>query len=535
MGNARNAPLGAVLAIFFAGCISTTGYDNAVSGSRPAASDAAPLEVGADEDAPPPPKAVVDDTGPFDIGVSDATLLALENNPGLMVQRFAPASRATLEQEAAAAFDTTLSASYTSSNVENSQGAGASTHSGSGSLGISSLLASGTQVSLDVSGSHVNPTTGANPDTANVTFGVSQSLLRGASPAANLAAVRQAALDTRSSEYELRGYTEALVAQVETAYWDYVLAKKRIEIYEESVRLAETQLNETQERINVGRLAETELAAARAELESRKEALIGARGAMATAKIRLLRLMNPPSGPSQGGFWEREVILKDPPSVPPDELEDVLQHVRNALVMRSDLNQARLAITRGELEIVRTKSGLLPRLDLFVNLGRTGYADSFQTASEDLSGDGQTLSGGMTFEWALGNGAARARQRRASLGREQAEVALENLTQLAQVDVRTAHIAVATTKEQLSATAATRTYREETLRTEAEKLRVGKSTTFQVALAQRDLVASQIAEGQAVVDYLKALIDLYRADGSLLVRRGVDAPGAAPPDAGSRR
>lgn len=69
---------------------------------------------------------------------------------------------------------------------------------------------------------------------------------------------------------------------------------------------------------------------------------------------------------------------------------------------------------------------------------------------------------------------------------------------------------------------------EEKLRIETEKLRVGKSTSFQVAQAQRDLLASRIAEVQALTNYLKALIDLYRQDGSLLERRRISAPGREP-------
>ena len=57
---------------------------------------------------------------------------------------------------------------------------------------------------------------------------------------------------------------------------------------------------------------------------------------------------------------------------------------------------------------------------------------------------------------------------------------------------------------------------------------MGKSTSFLVAQAQRDLLASRIAEVRAIVNYLKALIDLYRQDGSLLERRGIAAPGRDP-------
>jgi hypothetical protein len=76
--------------------------------------------------------------------------------------------------------------------------------------------------------------------------------------------------------------------------------------------------------------------------------------------------------------------------------------------------------------------------------------------------------------------------------------------------------------------AATSDFQEEKLRAETEKFRVGKSTSLLVGQAQRDFVASQIAQTQAVANHLKALITLYRLEGSLLQRRGVSAPGDTP-------
>jgi outer membrane protein TolC len=97
-----------------------------------------------------------------------------------------------------------------------------------------------------------------------------------------------------------------------------------------------------------------------------------------------------------------------------------------------------------------------------------------------------------------------------------------------EVDVRTAYIEVNRTKQQIGASSVTRMFNEDKLRTETEKLRVGKSTSFLVAQAQRDLLVSRIAEVRALANYLKALIDLYRQDGSLLERRGISAPGRDP-------
>ena len=54
-----------------------------------------------------------------------------------------------------------------------------------------------------------------------------QSLMRGAGISANMASLRQARLDTLFTEYELRGFTEQFVANIEGAYWDYAVARAR--------------------------------------------------------------------------------------------------------------------------------------------------------------------------------------------------------------------------------------------------------------------------------------------------------------------
>jgi outer membrane protein TolC len=196
--------------------------------------------------------------------------------------------------------------------------------------------------------------------------------------------------------------------------------------------------------------------------------------------------------------------------------------------MRPILNEARLEILRDDLELVRTRNGLLPLMDLFITLGKSGYANSFGESVSNISKDNYDALGGVSFQYPIFNRNARAQNRRALLTREQSQKALENLSQLVEVDVRTAYIEVKRTKQQIAASSVTRMFDEEKLRTETEKLRVGKSTSFLVAQAQRDLLVSRIAEVRALANYLKALIDLYRQDGSLLERHGISAPGREP-------
>jgi len=464
--------------------------------------------------------------GPLDVSIEDAVLLSLEANRALRVQRLSPPIQRTFEEQERAVFEPVLSAEVSASREKGPGAAGGNTHTNSAGagVGVSTLLPTGTEVGVDLTTERTWGTAQADEHATRVGLTVTQALLRGRGTGPNLASLRQARLDTLFSEYELRGFAEALVAQVETTYWDYALARRQVEIYEESLKLAEQQLDETQHRIDVGSLAETEIAAAQAEVALRREGLIDARSRVATLRVQLLRLV----APSALTPADREVTTQSKPTVPtaqPDPLDD---HLAAAFRMRPDLNQAQLLIQRGDLELVKTKNGLLPQMDLFVSLGKTGYAESFGRSAGRIGSDGYDAFAGVTFELPVTNRDAVASHQRAVLTRQQLDESLHNVEDLVRQDVQSAYIEVQRARQQVDATAATRRFQEEKVRAETAKFHVGKSTSLLVAQTQRDLLASQVAEVEAVSSYLSALTDMYRLEGTLLERRGIDAPGREP-------
>lgn len=460
------------------------------------------------------------------LSVQEAVLMALENNRALRMERITPLVREADEQVERAAFDFVLGGEI-SDGRERADAIAFTNEEARATTGAASLskkFSVGADVALDVETTRDSSLPEARDHTSRAGLSITQALLRGAGRGPNLANLRQARLDYELSEYELRGFAEALVAEVEVTYWAHVLAQRQIEIYERSLQLAEQQLAETLQRVRVGSLAETELAAAQAENALRREALIGARGRAAALRARLVRLVYP----AGLGGGVQEILSESAPRLP-DELPGTLEeHLAMAVRLRPELNEARLRLKRQDLDLVKTRNGLLPRLDLFVRLGKSGYAASFDASVSDLDGDSYDASAGLELEWPLGRREARARHRQAQLTRAQAGEAMANLGDLIREDVEIACIEVAQSREQIAATSATRTFQEENLRAEMAKFRSGKSTSLSVAQVQRDLVSSEIAEVEAIVRHLQALVVLYRNDGSLLLRRRIAAPGAEP-------
>ncbi len=482
--------------------------------------------------APEIPSSPTRPSGPLKITTTEAVLLSLENNRSLVVEQLNPDITKTFEDTERAVFDPKAAAEISGGRTEGERQAraGSATEDftgdeGAGIISLAQYFPTGTTVTLD-------GTTEMNDSSlyqdafywSRLGLSVNQAILRGYGSDVNLVRLRQARLETRMSEYELRGFTQALVAQVEETFWDYALAKRQVEIFEESLKVARQQVNETLTLIEVGRLAKSELPAVQTELAAQEQGLINARSDRETMRLRLLRLLNPP-GPD---MWLRNVDLIYQPTIPEIKLDDVLSYVDMSMRMRPLLNEARLKLMQNDLEVVRTKNGLLPVLDLFVSLGKSGYANSFGRSISNVTGGSYDAFVGVRFEYPLYNRAPKSLHQRATLSREQAEKSLQNLSQLVELDVRTAYVEVNRTRQQIKASSTTRMYSEETLRVETEKLRVGKSTSLLVAQAQKNLLVSKIGEVQAIANYIKALIYLYSQDGSLLERRGIVAPGREP-------
>jgi outer membrane protein TolC len=473
-----------------------------------------------------PPFALPDE-GPVALSVEQASMLVLRNNRDLQVRQINPVIAGTFEQIERGTYDpelfaeldyrkerTTETAASTGTefNVEGNET--------STVAGIRQAFPTGTKVEATVEQSRSISDRTPELQKARLGLTVTQSILRGFGPAVNLVSVRQAELDTVASVYELRGFTEALLAGTEITYWNYVLAWLEIDIVERSLAVARQQRDEIELRIEVGILPEIEAAAARAQVAGQEQALIDARSLLEENRLRLLRLISPGSH----GQLDLRINATSEPIIEPEPITDLTDRLQLAERSRPDLNEARLRLEQSRLETIVTRNGVLPRLDLFIALGQTGFADTFSDSFRELDANTYDFRAGVRLSQFLGNRTAEAQDLAARASRRQAAEAVDNLRQIVQVDVRLAVNEVERSRQQISATKATRTLREETLKAEKERFDVGASTALQVAQTQRDLLISSIAEVKAIVNYRVALVRLYLAEGSLLERRGVRIP-----------
>lgn len=458
------------------------------------------------------------------VNLQQAVEMAMSENIALRVEKINPLLRETYTEEEKARFDTAVSADFSGTErvakvifQQGNLGDSVTNRTDAG-ITLTKLSQNGTKSSLGLSTTRTRSARSDNLFSTRIGIRVDHPLKRGAGKDVNLVSLRQAELDLSWSKYELRGFVLDLVADIENKYWNFYLSNRQLEIMQESVSLAAQQREETIRRIEAGSIPESEVAAAEAELMLRKEDLINAQSKSALAAVALLRIINPDTE----NFWKlKPIISEEPFSVKTQEhsLEKLIQY---SLAERPEISQADLMIQRDQLEIVGTKNGLLPQMDFFINLGKTGYSTSFSATNPRPGERGShDISAGLTYDLTRGRRDARAIHTRAKLSLKLRQEAMKNLEQLIKQEVLNAFIEVKRSLQQIKATASTSEKQKEKLRVEEVKFSVGKTTSFQVAQAQRDLTAARIAEVSAGVEHQQAFTELLRASGILLHERNI--------------
>lgn len=473
----------------------------------------------------PPP------SGKLEVSLPEAIFTGLSNNKAFEVQKFKPPTSSMNESVERAVFDPVAKA-----NVETSREKADQFTVSRGlkiSTSVTEFLPTGTTIEVLLGTSYSSriaptvSTTGTADDDPNLdkawktatSVSINQALLKGAGLDTNLVSLRKARVDTQISMYELTGLAQALAAEIENSYWEYFLALMRVDVFERALSLSSRLLRETRQRIAAGEKAASEIYSFQAEESSTRQTLQDAKSSQEKTRLRLLRMISPPSF----DIWNRKIALLTRPSIPPDSVEDIASHIQVAMRMRPDLNQARLEEQKGTLEIVRTKNGLLPKLDAFLQFGRTGYAKNFDLTLYDYgTGDvGLDYLARLQFEFPPLNRKAKADYTKSVLDLAKSRDAIENLVQLAQQEVLLAYVEIHRAKEQISLSVDTVKYQREKRDAEIEKYRLGTGSAFRVTQAERDVINSELSAAQARIDYLKGLTAFYVADGSLLARRGI--------------
>ena len=446
------------------------------------------------------------------LSLEDALQRAVRDNPLVRIERINTDIANSILNESHAQYDPRLRASYTISDSERRSFENSHDFSAS----VIKDFTTGTRVEAGIGASPASPSLQRPDDRFQNSIGVTvtQALLQGFGATAALVPIRKARIDMDIRREELAAYTQRLLADIERAYWDLRFSGEQMSIYRYSLELAQRLLYEAEERLKLGSIAPIDLVAIRAEVASRERQLYDAQVSYDQKALYLLYLMNAPD------LFDAELALTDSVSSL-GSADAVAEHVDAAKMFRADYLVAFRQAEKGELDLVQTKNGLLPRLDFFVSLQGVTPAESFPEALIPGDGISRAISAGLTLQYPIKNRSAAERHRRVEFTVEQQKLSIENFVRLIEYEIRSAHIEVQRAQRQVETAATVSALQSQKLEAEQEKMSAGKSTGYSVLQVQRDVVSAHLDEAQARTAYTNALISLYTRDGTLLQRRGV--------------
>lgn len=473
------------------------------------------------------------------IGLRAAVRKAIENNLDLRVAKLNPQISALQIEQAQAVFDSVLFADASFGELDTPQPPGvipglsgdqqASTRSLT--TGIRKDLRTGGRITAqaDVTRNQQNPSFfGVNRFyESNLSLQLEQPLLRGFGDDVATANIQLAGIANQADQAALTQSMIDLANAVEQTYWQLVAARSTLlvqtRLYDRTIAMRD----KLEPRFGFDLLL-ADLNEVNARVDQRFADVLRARQNVRLLSDQLKRLINDPD------LSVIDETLLEPSEAPADEAItfSLLDQVTTALQQRPEIETALLAIDDADVRRVVADNAQLPLLNLVASATSNGLDvnDGGDALGNTLDFDYIDYALGIQFERPWGNRAAESLFKQRTLERQRALENYRSQAQLVTLEVKDALRSVATNYRLIDTTRSQR--RASALSLEVSSIQLEKggrneaetfTTRVDRVLARQDALAqAELAEVQALSDYMIAVSQLRRATGTSLKQAGVE-------------
>jgi outer membrane protein len=320
-----------------------------------------------------------------------------------------------------------------------------------------------------------------------------------------LSSVRGARLTREAAVLGLEGIINQQLLAVRTQFYGVLLAREKIAVQEENVKLFEQQLKDAKSRFAAGTTSNFEVLRAEVALANGQPPLIQARNDYRIALEQLRQVLGYRAGPGEAAAADVAGSLEASPAVT-YELPDALASAR---ANRPELQQLAKLEQAGEQNVRASRAGYLPEIDL---VGGYDWVRSPLTAAWSDRREGWT--GGVQAQWNIFDGratAGRVRQARSQL--EQAKLSRAETELSVEVQVRQAYSSLVEAWELVQASVKTVEQAQEALRLANVRYGAGTATQLDVLTSQVALTEGRLNQLQAYYGYNVAVALMRQAIG----------------------
>ncbi len=316
--------------------------------------------------------------------------------------------------------------------------------------------------------------------------------------------IKGARLTRDAAAFDLQTAIDAALLDVRTKFYNVILAREKIAVEEENVKLYQHQLDDVRNQFETGTVSNFEVLRAKVSLANAQPNLITARNSYRIAIEQLRQSLGTPGSsafPEVVGSLDVEVANFDPDAA-----------ITSAHEHRPELEKLAKLTSAGEQSVTTARAAFYPNLQAFgaYEWEGIGYANP-------LPGVPSTANGwllGLQSSWSLFDGRAtdgKVRQAKSQL--EQARLAAASEELEIDVEVRQALSSLQEAGELLTASKQTIEQAEEALRLADAKFHAGSATQLDVLTSQVALTQSRTDQLTANYNYLVAVANVRKAIG----------------------
>ncbi|MBF0099367.1 MAG: TolC family protein [Desulfobacterales bacterium] len=312
----------------------------------------------------------------------------------------------------------------------------------------------------------------------------------------------------------LQDILAATITKAITSYRNYVSSKRQLSIVDQSLEAAKKIYEINEALLKAGRRAEMELVETKANIAIRELDVLQATNAVESARLNLIQTLNIDKDTQIDTFEEKEIQVSPPTlnegiDIAKKNRRDYLWALQNIEIKKWDIANAK----RNRLWNLNLEASTTDGEGFIIN-------DSVDSAWRRAvrSGSERNWSIGLTMDIPLNSLTQDERNYlSAKIELKKATMMLTKMERDLEIAVQNAIRDVETNYRQMELAKQARELSEKKLEVENEKLRVGRTSNFQVVSYQNDLSSSQVSELTAVINYLNALTTLDETLGTTLL------------------
>ncbi|MGH7992072.1 MAG: TolC family protein [Limisphaerales bacterium] len=341
---------------------------------------------------------------------------------------------------------------------------------------------------------------------------LTQPLLKGFWIDSTRLTIRLAKNQLKNDEQGVRQQLITSVTAVINAYYELIFAQQNVQVQQQALDLAQTQLDQDNQRVQIGTLAILSVQQDESQVAQARANLIAAQSTLDTDQNTLKNLLTDNYSKTHDVDIQPTATLEAPL-----QSFDLQESWSKGLTKRPDLLQARLSVERQGIQLKFDRNQLFPELDLLGSYGLSGSSREYDGTFDQIrEGNAPNYYYGAQLIMPLSNVGPRNTYKSNKVTLQQLLLKLKQLEQNIMVEIDNAVKTAQSNYESVQATRQARIYAEAALDAEQKTYAVGKATTFEVLTYQNSLTAARSQEIRSLANYEEALAALAQQEGATL-------------------